>query len=236
LNIYFEYMSRPVGIRNQDYDEKRLALVDAMLAYVEQSSITLPSLRQLAIAAKVSDAALRHYFGDRRGVIVALIERIKEKTDALRHGFQQPAASIEAAVTEYIAMASQLGDTPVYLRWHVFALREGMVDPDVFLEYERLLYHPAVDALANRFHQSPGGPDHLEAAQQGAAIIISAVMAMALRKQFRSLEDEDAASQADLQSHFSRLQHWALNGVVRDPNGSGSHYGDDHPQKKAAAN
>ena len=126
-------MSRPVGIRNQDYDEKRLALVDAMLDYVVQPSTTLPSLRQLAIAAKVSDAALRHYFGDRRGVIIALIERIKEKTDGLRLGLQQPAASIEAAVTEYVTVAGQLGEHPTYLRWHVFALREGMVDAEVFL-------------------------------------------------------------------------------------------------------
>ncbi|WP_084420483.1 TetR/AcrR family transcriptional regulator [Henriciella litoralis] len=214
-------MPRPVGIRNQDYDEKRLALVDAMLEYVEQPSTTLPSLRQLAIAAKVSDAALRHYFGDRRGVIVALIERIKEKTDGLRQGLQLPATSIEAAVTDYIAVAAQLGEDATYLRWHVFALREGMLDPEVFLEYERLLYHPAIDAVASRFYESPGGPDVYEAAQHGAELLISAAMAMALRNHFRSPDDEGGDSQADLKSRFNRLRNWALHGVVHDPNGLG---------------
>ena len=77
-------MARPAGVKNQDYEEKRVALLDAMISHVEREDVVQPSLRQLAIAAGVSDINLKHYFGDRRGVVIALFKHMRDTTRQVR--------------------------------------------------------------------------------------------------------------------------------------------------------
>ncbi|MEM9453866.1 MAG: TetR/AcrR family transcriptional regulator [Myxococcota bacterium] len=63
-------MGRTAGTRNPGYEDKRRALCGAVIPRLLESGSTA-SMRELATAAEVSVPTLRHYFGDREGVVVA---------------------------------------------------------------------------------------------------------------------------------------------------------------------
>lgn len=67
-------MARPRGARNADYDEQRLALARKVRDRVVAADGLRASLRELAAAADSSVATLKHYFGDREGVLRAVME------------------------------------------------------------------------------------------------------------------------------------------------------------------
>lgn len=67
-------MSRPAGRRSHDYEEKRTALAQAVVPLLLTGE--RPSLRDLAAAAGVQVNTLRHYFGDREGLVIAAIAQV----------------------------------------------------------------------------------------------------------------------------------------------------------------
>lgn len=72
-------MPRPAGARNHDFDEKRAALLDALTDFALSADLRRPSLRQFAQAMNASEPTLRHYFGDRQGLIIEILENIGRK-------------------------------------------------------------------------------------------------------------------------------------------------------------
>lgn len=66
-------MGRPPGSRNPDYDATRATLVRALHSRLAARDGARASFRELATAAGVSIATLRHYFGDREGAIDAVL-------------------------------------------------------------------------------------------------------------------------------------------------------------------
>lgn len=210
-------MGRPTGVKNQDYDEKRDALLTSLVAYVQTKDVSLPSLRQMAIHAGVSDVTLRHYFGDRTGLIIAIIRRIHDDTENLRAAMRQPADTVSEAVEDYVSLAYSASQNDAYFRSHVFAIREAMLEPAVFDAYNKWLFEPGVEALAERLIKSVGGPSNFPSARHAAEIIISSAMVLALRHQMSSGCD----GQGEISKGLSRIQQWMLNGILRDPNGLG---------------
>jgi AcrR family transcriptional regulator len=81
-------VARTAGSRNENYDEARLALAGGVKRLLVEGGAMNVSLRQMAEAAGTSVATLKHYFGDRAGVLRAVME----------------AAQVEAA--PFLAMAS----------------------------------------------------------------------------------------------------------------------------------
>ena len=65
-------MARPRGTRSEDYEAKRAALI-AKLRDRLRAPGPRPSLRELSVAAEVSQPTLRHYFGDREGLVRAVM-------------------------------------------------------------------------------------------------------------------------------------------------------------------
>src|SRR5690348_12324286 len=66
-------LPRTKGVKNADYETKRRELLERMLPRFARLDLERPSLRQLAAAAEVTAPTLQHYFGDRTGVIAALL-------------------------------------------------------------------------------------------------------------------------------------------------------------------
>ncbi len=64
-------MPRPAGSRNADHGQRRRALAEAVVPVVLSAGLERLSLRELARAADVQPNTLRHYFGDRDGVVDA---------------------------------------------------------------------------------------------------------------------------------------------------------------------
>jgi len=67
-------MARTPGARNLDYAEQRLMLARKVRDGVMAGPGTKSSLREMAAAAGTSVTRLRHYFGDRAGVLQAVME------------------------------------------------------------------------------------------------------------------------------------------------------------------
>ncbi len=66
-------MGRPSGSRNEGYDQRRDALAMSVLPRLIADDGPRASLADLAEAAGVSVATLKHYFGDRTGLIAATL-------------------------------------------------------------------------------------------------------------------------------------------------------------------
>jgi AcrR family transcriptional regulator len=64
-------MGRPPGSRNADYDQKRRRLARRVVQHLVAQPAEHLSLRELARAAGVSVSTMRHYFGDRSGIVAA---------------------------------------------------------------------------------------------------------------------------------------------------------------------
>ena len=101
-------MPRKPGSRNADYDLERGAMLSRISKAVDQG--VLPdSMRALADAAGVSVTTLRHYFGDRAGVLQAMMENTR------------------AEAAPYLAMASRLipGDVRASLLHFLGAMHQA---------------------------------------------------------------------------------------------------------------
>lgn len=144
-------MPRTQGSRNADYAEERTALVTRLrAALVTHPSPAQLSFRQLAALADVSAPTLRHYFANREGVFVAVLE------DMHRQGLPY----LAAAATLPIADARQS------LRWflesllfgwragvealHRFGLTAGMGHPVLGPAYVQEILEPTLQALEAR--------------------------------------------------------------------------------------
>jgi AcrR family transcriptional regulator len=70
-------MARTKGARNADYQESRLQLARMVRVGLVADGGMRKSLRQLAAAAGTSVATLKHYFGDRDGLVEAVMESVR---------------------------------------------------------------------------------------------------------------------------------------------------------------
>lgn len=66
---------RPIGVRNADFQAKRDALVQRARDRLMEPRGAEASFRDLARATGVGTPTLRHYFGDRDGIVTAVLER-----------------------------------------------------------------------------------------------------------------------------------------------------------------
>lgn len=206
-------MARPVGVKNADFEQKREKLLDGLTAYALSDGVHLPSMRQLSIAVNTSQPTLSHYFDDRAGVVSAIIERLRETTRPIRTQMRLPESSLEASVNSFLKLAADASQNRSYLKSHAFAIREGMLDPDVYTVYSRELIDTAIEAIAERFVKSPGGPRNFANARSAAQFLYFAVHGMAMR---RALEDQFYDRETFVRE-MRLLSAWFLKGFLTNP-------------------
>jgi AcrR family transcriptional regulator len=68
-------MARPHGRKNSDHLDTRTALIERVAARIREPDGPMVSFRDMASAADVSVPTLRHYFGDRVGLLRAVMEQ-----------------------------------------------------------------------------------------------------------------------------------------------------------------
>jgi AcrR family transcriptional regulator len=143
-------MARRRGSRNADYAQVREAILDRLQRRIGLSGRYHLSLRELALEAEVTPSTLRHYFGDRGGVLAATFERV--------HHAGLP--FIAAAATEgHGAAAESLAWFLDYLRtgWnlgvgkaHALGLTEGLGALPLGKSYLTHLLEPTLQAAEAR--------------------------------------------------------------------------------------
>lgn len=119
-------MARTTGARNSDYEEKRDSMAAAAALVLMRAGAGRPSLREFARETGISVNNIRHYFGDRDGLIAAAMAAIEaqgqQHIDRVRAMAAAPPAETLPAVLHEIAAGwdSFLGSM------HVAGLAEGL--------------------------------------------------------------------------------------------------------------
>lgn len=168
-------MPRPKGARDADYEEKRLELLRRMTLRVMRRETARPSFRQLAQAAEVSVSTLRYYFGDRAGVISAILENyLRDGLDRLEQ-IATASKPFEASIRDYgMAMLQgfraprqvKLGDV------FAIAIAEGLLDPDIGPSALAFVVDPSVETLQRRLQRHVARGEMRQVDTRAAALML----------------------------------------------------------------
>lgn len=136
-------MGRPAGSRNVNYDARRAGLASSVFSAI-QARAGRASLRDLAVASGVSVSTLRHYFGDRDGLIDALLHVLGEEVaDSLEQVISELPVPFSEALPVLVAELELAVAGP--LRDHLrVALVEGLATSAL---HRALLYGTLAPAL-----------------------------------------------------------------------------------------
>ncbi|MEM5515970.1 hypothetical protein WNY37_03345 [Henriciella sp. AS95] len=207
-------MSRPAGVRNQDFEEKKEALVKAVADYVQSPGIESPSFRQMAIAADTSEPTLRHYFGDRSGVLVAVFKHISETVAHYRESVAEPGDSLRGSVDSYLDSVSQYRRDARYIEAHGLGIRESMVDEAARKAYLDYILTPGIEAIKHKLKGSPNGPKTPEAAHSAAVMLMASSIFAIL---YQELLNGKEHAPLDVDKYFSHLKIWLKDGYDGNP-------------------
>lgn len=136
-----------VRARSADYDSKRRQLLGRIAIRFKQPD--RPSLRELAAAAEVSVPTLRHYFGDREGIVAAVL------ADA--HARGAPFLALAARPDGPLLHSLRTGLNQI-VQGHLFAvggfhaigLTEGLLHRTIGPHYLQTILEPALQAFELR--------------------------------------------------------------------------------------
>jgi AcrR family transcriptional regulator len=207
-------MARTPGARNYNFDAKRLALLNSVIHFALSGEIQRPSLRQLALAAETSEPTLRHYFTDRKGLVIAMMVELGERAQPIWRQLEEPAPTVEEAVAACFRHALARMEDDIFVRMHAFGMVEGMAEPDVGQAYlEHMCWSRRSSACASSSPARPGlateDPNELRTA---AIAMFSPVIMMSLHQH---LLGGRAVAPLDNQSSVEHLSNW-LGGAIAE--------------------
>lgn len=153
-------MARRLGSRNADFEETRLRLLLVLSRRVAGEDGTSASMRELAAAAGVSSATLRHYFKDRKELFTALFE-LGRKLGA-EHQLRltsEPLQDDVATSIRWVLQSIRIGFEIARVRQtHTMGLRVALESPALGPAYLKELLEPLLKAVEVRIerHQARG--------------------------------------------------------------------------------
>ena len=139
-------MPRPAGVRNHDFEEKREALINSLCDFALSTDLQRPALRRFARAADASEPTLRHYFGDRQGLVLAILECVGQRLQAVRASAVKEVGEGSAIDVQLAGSLSSLRER-AEIRAHAFGLIEGLADPVVGQAYLEHILEPTLAAI-----------------------------------------------------------------------------------------
>ena len=205
-------MARTPGARNYNFDAKRSALLDSVITFSLSGEIRRPSLRQLAMAAETSEPTLRHYFTDRKGLVIAMMVELGERAQPIWRQLEEPAGSIEEAVTACFRHALTRMSDDIFVRMHAFGMVEGMAEPEVGQAYLEYVLEPSLDCVCRKLSGTPGAPDDAGEIRTAAIAMFSPVIMMCLHQH---LLGGRAVAPLDDESTVEQLSNW-LSGAIAE--------------------
>jgi AcrR family transcriptional regulator len=141
---------RPKGSRSPDYEAKRGELAEKLAQHALAGDLRRMSLREMTLAAGVSEPTLRHYFQDREGVVKAVLERIGARGKPFWDYVAEVELPLEASVRAYLDLSRAGMEHGGFVRAHAFGLLEGVGHPTPGEAYRKELLDPSIAALERR--------------------------------------------------------------------------------------
>ncbi len=203
-------MPRPAGVRNHNFEAKRTALLETLTKFALQDDLRRPSLRQFALAAGASEPTLRHYFRDRQGVVIAILQHIHTRALPLWEVIKTGADDTATAVAEYFRVTEAGLTHGGFARAHAFGLIEGMADEAVGQAYLEYLLDPALEAVSEKMAATPGRPETPTERKASAFMMLSPILVMTLHQQLLGGQE---ASPIDTHGFMKLMQTWLASGL-----------------------
>jgi AcrR family transcriptional regulator len=179
-------LPRAKGVKNADHEIKRRELLDRMLPRFARLDRERPSLRQLAVAAEVTAPTLQHYFGDRTGVVAALLEEYRRCGATRLSAVSKANGAFAASMREFahgFVVGLQAGSAVRQGDVMAASLCEGLADPDISPLALVHIVDPAVDALVVRLEQHAARGEMLETDLRAAALMLLSPLLLAVLHQ-----------------------------------------------------
>ena len=198
-------MSRPAGVRNRDFEQKRAALVDGLTRFAVSAELRRPSLRQFAKAVEASEPTLRHYFKDRRGVVVAILENMGRFAKSIRQDLAASADTVANAVKQYYRVAEPGPQFDMFTRAHAFGLIEGVADETAGRAYLKYMLEPSLAAIAAKLEGTPGSPKSALELRAAAFAILSPLILVGIHQTLLGGAEE---APVDSPATIGLLQSW----------------------------
>lgn len=204
-------MPRPVGARNKDFLAKRRALLGKLTDFALSSDLRRPSLRQFALAAGASEPTLRHYFNDRKGVVLAVLAEIGARGSLIWETITTPAIDQETAIIEYFRISEAGMRHGGFVRAHAFGIIEGVADELAGRAYLEHVLEPALEAISEKLKNTPEAPKDPTALRAAAFAALSPMLVISLHQDLLGGNKTGPISAGDL---FAHLQVWLGKGLM----------------------
>jgi AcrR family transcriptional regulator len=146
-------VGRPIGSKHPDYARKRAALAEAALPRL-LADAGETSLNELAAAIGVSVPTLKHYFGDRAGLVAAAWRRLAELARPHLRDAETPSADdLETSLRDFLR--ALLAAWRAFGVGRVFSvgLAAGLHDAAVGPAYLDGVLEPTLQALERRLRR-----------------------------------------------------------------------------------
>lgn len=170
-------MARLTGSRDADYAAKRAALVRRLRERLGSTNREHPSFRELATAAGVSEATLRHYFGGMTSLIAAVVEESAPLGAPFLERMAQPVGGFAESVADAVLLASTGQQQPTVRALHAIGDAEGIRHGLVGQAYRRYLLDAIVTAVSRRLDEHIARKEMRDCDSHAAAIaLISPVL------------------------------------------------------------
>lgn len=173
-------MGRISGARNRDHGETRTKLVESLARQMLLAGGSHPSLRTLAEGAGVDPGTLRHYFGDRQGVVQAAFEYLMKFGQERREWARSLADRSAREAFQHLLQQISSGWVGSLGGMHAAGFAEGMSDSDMGQIYISSIFEPtlnAVEELLIVFH-ARGELSVPDARVAGLALLSPVLMAL----------------------------------------------------------
>lgn len=162
---------RPAGVRNADFEAKRDALVVEARKRLMEPRGADASFRDLARAVGVGTPTLQHYFGDREGLVAAVLERAsREGARYLAMVAAPPSAPLADSLRFLLGMVVRGLELGVG-RVHALGLTAGLAHASLGPKYLDHVLEPTLQAFeAHLAHHAARG-----ALREGANLRLAAL-------------------------------------------------------------
>ena len=179
-------MARPLGARNAQFDQRRNALIAKARERLALQTGEPPSFRELALAAGVSVATLRHYFGSREALLKAVFahylregQRHLERT----RNVESLEVDLESGLKDFLQRVVRGWTEGFVGTLHRIGLAEGLRDRSTALDYLQDVLEPTLQALEVRLTAHVNDGALVECDTRHAALMLLSPLMLALLHQ-----------------------------------------------------